>query len=54
MKAQQTGDTVTLTMTLTEARNLEDELLWCRSDDPYSKAVWAALYDLSDPEQENP
>lgn len=50
MKAENTGKTIVLTMSLREARELEAELLWCRDEDKWSKKAWEALNAL----HENP
>lgn len=51
MEAKRDGRNVVLTMRPEEAKKLEDELLWCRDDDPYSKQAWEALNALSEGDQ---
>jgi hypothetical protein len=46
MKAERNGQTVTLTMTTTEAADLENELLWVSGDDTHAVKLWEALNAL--------
>ena len=46
MEAKRDGRNVVLIMTITEAQQLEDELLWGPADDETSKRAWEALTTL--------
>lgn len=51
MKAEKRGTSVVVTLTEREARDLEDELLWCRDDAQHSKALWETLATLSETQE---
>lgn len=46
MKAQQSGQTVTITMTAYEATQLEAQLLWASDSDEWLIKAWEALSAL--------
>lgn len=52
IKAERNGGTVTLTMTVKEAADLENELLWSSKDDDKALlAAYDALTEISEGEQ---
>lgn len=48
MQAHRDGRNVVLVMTIAEATQFENELLWGPADDATSKRAWEALNDLSE------